>query len=325
VSILFASGFESGSYEFSQWTHYWLVSSPVRTGNYCLKSLSINTVTAIIPARSELYIQVCFNTDSVDSSKFFQWYSGSTITGSVKIDSGRVEVYTGNLSTKVITSASGLWVIDRYCCVELHIVVHSSSGLIELCVDGVSQGSFTGNTQLTGSAYIDSVALYAGKLYLHFDDIVICDTLGTVNNSWVGGARIVALQPNQDGHYSQWTPYPAGVSNFTCVDEIPVTESEYVTTDVSGYIDMYGIEDVPSDCDEVLSIGVQNFAKKTSGVTTSMIMNGIRESGTDYFAGLTVLSTSYLAYTDYWDLNPRTSSAWDPSEINNLEIGVKLL
>jgi hypothetical protein len=52
---------------------------------------------------------------------------------------------------------------------------------------------------------------------------------------------------------------------------------------------------------------------------------GVRSAGTEYWSANkdTNPSTSYILFSETWTLDPDSSSAWDPINIDNIEIGVK--
>ena len=51
----------------------------------------------------------------------------------------------------------------------------------------------------------------------------------------------------------------------------------------------------------------------------------VKEGATETDGTTNSLSDNYLYFTDYYDTNPDTASAWTITEVNGMEAGIKLI
>jgi hypothetical protein len=115
-------------------------------------------------------------------------------------------------------SVSGTLQAGRWYYLEMKSVIHGSTGVAELRIDGVTAITFTGNTQ-PGSATT------ANRLYLNpyfsnnqnghwfaFDDLYWLDGSGTSNTGYLGDVRIVVLNPTAESGDTDFTLIGGAVS-----------------------------------------------------------------------------------------------------------------
>jgi hypothetical protein len=93
---------------------------------------------------------------------------------------------------------------------EAH-VANSSTGIIEIRVEGQLVNEITLNpinTRATSSTY------HYVRISAVWDDLIVYDTSGSVNNSWVGDKGVMALLPDSIGDVNQWAPQQASINRF---------------------------------------------------------------------------------------------------------------
>ncbi|HET7713846.1 MAG TPA: hypothetical protein VFK94_06425 [Patescibacteria group bacterium] len=214
--------------------------------------------------------------------------------------------------------------------IEVKVKVASgTSGTYEVRINGVVELISAGaNTQFTANATCDSFLLgnnaSSGFGTSHdFDDVYLCDTLGTYNTDFLGDIRVQALLPNAAGNYSQWTP-TAG-ANYTNVDENPPNDdTDYVASSTVGQIDTYGFSDLTPTSGFIRAVQFIMDARKDDA-GTRQIAAVVRQSGADYVGVTKSINASYAFYVDIMDSNPATSTTWTLAEVNADEFGIKVI
>jgi hypothetical protein len=302
-----------------------IVTSPVRSGTYAMRLESADTVHChyFASGTDEIYMGVALYNQSGDST----WYNNVYVTCDngyifalqMRRDIGSVRIYNNALGTSstlnnIIPIGSG-WVYF-----EMHIKLGVSDGEFTLKASGEQVLQLTGNTGASTSLY--RLSLYANPYNqdLIFDDIVVNDTTGDDNNFWTGQPRLIRVRPNAAGSNTEWTPSTG--DNYTCVDEVTPSSSDYVTAPASGLLDSYNISTGVSSTAIINNVILHNVAAVDTG--GSNILPAVVVSGVAYYAPASgILTEQYKIFENVWSKNPHTDQPWTYDDIVNLEIGQK--
>jgi len=204
--------------------------------------------------------------------------------------------------------------------IELGVKFNDTGGQIIIRVDGEVLINAT-SVDTSNDAYVAEIAGVGGGFAVTYDDLYIT-TDGASNISFYDDVSIMAISPDGDGNYSQWTP-TAG-DNWETVDEKPASTTDYNSTDVVGNIDTFTFPDL-TFTGTVKGVQFVVYANK-SEVEIRAIQGVCRIGGTDYLSDNTeYLSTTSSFYRFVWPINPATSAAWTNSEVNSAEFGYKLV
>ncbi|RKX27920.1 MAG: hypothetical protein DRP47_05710 [Candidatus Zixiibacteriota bacterium] len=113
-------------------------------------------------------------------------------------------------------------------------------------------------------------------------------------------------------------------SNFQCVDEISSDDdATYVERASNSYAtDVYSLGNPSASSGTIDSVVVHCQTKKEH--TQGNVCPTLYVSSTEYNGTEQTLTTSYADYSQMWSTNPNTSAAWNWTEINNLQAGVKI-
>jgi hypothetical protein len=204
--------------------------------------------------------------------------------------------------------------------VELKVVC-GSAGSYELRVNGATALSASGiNTQVGYDAYYNCVALWgcAGATP-HFDDLVIMDGTGGVNNDFLGDCAIVAMLPAGAGDVTQWTP--SSGANYACVNENPPDDNaSYVQASASGAKDLYAYSGVTSGG---VIHGIQISTDARSSDLSGPILKTLAKSGgvESDDAGQTVPNADYLTLMRVMQTDP-SGNPWTQASLNAAQFGV---
>ena len=161
--------------------------------------------------------------------------------------------------------------------------------------------------------------------YFYLDDMYLCDTNGSANNDFLGPIEIHSITPNGNGTTSDWDGSDGNqVDNYQLVDETTPSASDYIEAQNTNEVDLFTYSNLaitPSAIKglKVKSWGYQNLTNVTA------FRNICRTNSTNYESSdLEFNFDSQTPRFSYWDVNPDTTSAWTVSEINALELGIKV-
>ena len=212
---------------------------------------------------------------------------------------------------------------------ELKVTISGTTGSVELRIDGVSVGTFSGNTKNGGTnSSIDTVKLGGSgnntSITISRDDLYILDDTGAAPyNNFLGDVRVYSLSPAGAGVSTQWTPDTG--SNYAEVNEVPYSAANYVQSNTSGQRDTYVLADLPTG--GVTTVyGVQSnvIAKRTDA--GAIAVKPVLKSGAAISYGpSTPLLVSDTTISGMRTTDPATSAPWTVSGVNGLEAGMEVV
>lgn len=326
MALIFFSGGESGTPDFTTNGLVTCSTAQVKTGTYSLYFVNTPGATLDFPsALTEFFFSCALYISSSGSPTAivdFRNAAGTSVV-SLRYNSSvtpwQLFVGANSVATGICLATHSAWRV-----IEIHVKIHSSNGLIHFRVNGLDDAIFAGNTASVSSSVTRFYSGTTGWGY-HMDDLIINDTTGPINNSWMGGSRIVAIRPIGPGSLTQWTPSTG--ANWQCVDEKPISATDYVSSNIAGSIDLYDLASLPAgvcSLDSILGVKVFNSMSR-SGVTTSYVQNALRTNSVNSFSSSFAVPLIDTLENTILDLNPITGLTWTYSDINALEVGVKLV
>ena len=325
MALIFFSGGESGTPDFTSTSGNISCSTThVKTGNYSLYVQATNsTATQVFPyGLTELYMTFWMYPNFFSGGQP-TWVLRNGGNDVIKWWTGGGTPYTFAIGNTAIGTTLANIYNSTWTLIEIHVIL-AVSGLIHVRVNGIDSLIYTGNTTAAGYSTIDRFYIFASYTDTWIDDLIFNDTTGSINNSWMGGAKVVGLKPIGPGSSTQWTPSVG--ANWQCVDEVPVSEADYVTGNIVGVTDLYDLASLPAGvCSDASILGIKAWnAIARTGVTASYIDNVIRTNASNALSSIITVPTVDTVMTSLWDLNPITGTTWTYTDINALEVGVKL-
>lgn len=233
------------------------------------------------------------------------------------------EVRVSRLDGTQLATVAGLASLtNRWVYYEVYYKCADSGGRVTVKMDGTTIIDFTGDTK-NGATATDVTAVYfggsGGSTSSFIDDVYVCNGLGTTNNTFLGELRVMPMLTTGAGSSTQWTPSTG--SNWDNVNDTN-TDTTYNSSSTETQRDLYAMADT-SVGTTVFGVQVQARMKKSDAGAASA-RTVIKSSSTVSPGALRTLSASALNYTDVWEVNPATSTAWSQSSINALEVGVEI-
>jgi hypothetical protein len=291
-----------------------------------------------------VYVYIATATDALDSIIVLR--ENTINLCSIRMNANRtLEFWDEPGSVQIGSDTAALNTGEWY---RVEISTSSVSGVqtVEAFLDGVSIGSKS--ISLASPEVVDVIrigAVTSTTCDLYFDDIAVNDDSGSYQNSLPGSGKIVHLLPNAAGDNNVWLKSGGGAgtsTNYQDVDEItPDEDTSYLRRTSTGtVVDDYNVE---SSSSQGISTGdtINLVAVGIRARTTSNTANADREvtlrikgqaSGTvQSQADIDISNTGYVTNRDLQPrnyqlhayINPQDSAAWEPSDLDQMQIGVQ--
>jgi hypothetical protein len=315
MARIFIDGGESGSVDL------WDSGSPptinsnltyVFDGSY---SLNGNNGTKSDFSFSEIYLSVRDYLTWGDAAvNLWQFTISGTVVATLSRNAGGyLEVYSGTIYGTKLATGTTLYAINQYHLLEIYYKAHDTSGRWTIKIDGnpAADIDYTGDTTSGGTTIMGIVLPYPN----YFDNIVMDDT------TWPGDTRIQAILPSGVGTTTQWTPSTG--DNYACVDEVPYSDTDYISTNTTNQTDTYAFGNLTGTIGAVKCVQVQARCSKEGDPTPTKIAMVTRVSGADYSSADLTPTTSKKSLSAIWNTNPNTAAAWLEAGVNGAEFGVK--
>jgi hypothetical protein len=297
-----------------------------RSGNRCFKIGAYNQQMRkdLGTTYSELYGGFAFywtTTWGYNSIQLAMWLNGSgTVNMSLGVWPMTGEmIYRGGNNSAAAMARGGFLKPETWHYLEWYIKFHSSAGIVRLKIDGVQVIEATGkNTAVSGSALCRYVR-FGGSgttnnegMTGYLDDVVIDSAV------YPGRVGLYPLLPADAGNYAQLTPSTA--PNWECVNEVPASDVDYVSSDVLDTIDTYAMSSVVPTAGTVGT--VKWYARAKTSATTANLARILRRSATDSQGSDIALTTSYVLLNEMLATDPIAVGAWTIANLNASEFGI---
>lgn len=238
---------------------------------------------------------------------------------------------SGGGGTELDIGASAVFSLDAWHLVEGWCLIDTTSGEVEMRVDGVNVASFSGDTQGDGASGIttdrfrlggsDSFSSTASDYY---DDVAINDTSGSDNTSWIGEGKVVKMAPNGAGDSTDLSRGGSDSgANWSQVEEVPPNDAtDYVFGSTADDHDLYALEDV-SDVNSVNAIVIWHRAQKDDAGARSFA-RVLKSEATEDDGSDVTLSQSWEYYSEILERDPVDAALWDETKLDALQVGFKV-
>lgn len=231
-------------------------------------------------------------------------------TRQIKIVVGAMEWWT------TASFPQGIWYY-----MELKYYGEYNNSSFELRMNGVNVKS-ANYTHAPSGPYI-AVGTYMNDNATYYDDLYVVNGAGSINNDFLGDIRVYTLYPTADTDTNEWIP-SSGIDHYTLVDDTPSdSDATYVVSSGVGDIDLYTYSGLAVASGLVLGMQVNSVARKddagTRKFSTVLRDYSVLTSG-DAFS----VSDNYTFYKQLYDTHPVTSNRFTITELDGIEIGVKL-
>jgi hypothetical protein len=243
---------------------------------------------------------------------------------------GNIDVRLGdyNGAFPIGSTLVGVTPVDTWFHIGWRITVHDSLGSLTIWYNGTQIYTISNVDTQASPTYptIDSISFYghggtpAGTAYQRFDDLVVLNSAGSINNSYLGDVAVITLRPSGAGDRTELTPV-GGATNWDNVNEPVHTGLDYNASDTVGQGDLYALENLPA------SVGVSfvqhsSYARKDTTAAKSLA-HLIKVGGVEYAQSAVALSQSFVQVSNVIEQNP-AGGAWSSNVLNSAQIGVEV-
>ena len=285
-------------------------------GSFVKKAITVSTKLLLGFA----YKVIALPADEVISSLYGDGGATTHLTLSVN-SGGAVIVRRG--TTVLATSASGLITGSAWSYVEWSATIDATAGIVTVKVGGVSVISFTGNTKNGGTNLsLDAVSISSSGSDMYFDDLYVCDGLGSVNNAFLGDVRVQTLLPMGTGSSTQLTP--TGVANnWDNVNDVPLVTTTFNASATVGQRDTYAMSDLIAGTGTIFGVQETIYAAKSDAGAAS-IKAAVKSGATVYYDATQSIGASVAPYVAVRETDPATAAAWTVANLNAMEFGAEV-
>jgi hypothetical protein len=262
MARVFIDGFEAGDLKLWDLVVGAWISTGIAgmDGTYCLSCDSFGDYYAhkYLPAAPEYYLAFRYRGSAASyASSICYFFNGTTQLARLRRNpsSGFLEIRRCTGYGTVLATGSIAVNVGTPVLIEVHYKPHNTEGVFQVKVGGILDIDFTGDTT-DGATAIDAIRLGGdGGYYAScwFDNVVVD------NAAWPGNTKIQGIKPTGAGNSTQWTSSVG--DNYACVDEVPPSESDFITTNTIGHLDLYAAGDLADAIGSIKCIQVQALAK----------------------------------------------------------------
>lgn len=299
-----------------------------RTGNYSLRIGSATFISSMYSARRVIgstktvvgigYGFYATALPAVNGSVGMGFRTPSnTVIASLRTNSdGSLSVYD-SAGTLLVTSDPVL-TATAWNHIEAKILVDNVVGEIEVRVNqatvihgtNLDFGS-TGCNQISFQHFTTSPGDASGTYY-YFDDIVVWDDTGSLNNDFLGPQRVLTIFPSVDTAQADFQ-LSGAASGYDCInDTVPDDDTTHLFTENIGDISEFELPDLPPETANIIGVYIPNLSKLSDAGIGNLQVSMV--SGSDIAAGAdNVLTAAYTYRGDVFETDPATDALWTKS------------
>ncbi len=262
--------------------------------------------------------------------------NGGVMLGLLDGSSYQVELRIGADGRPYVTR-NGTWIasansllpnLDTWYHFEFAVDILDASGRAYLNVNGVNVMNFTGDTKNTGNAYVTGFRwLAAGQSNRLTDLVVRAGTGFTLPDDMWGDCGVGYKPMSIAGTYQDFDSSLGAGQNPEAIDETQANnDTDYNHTTVVGERDSF-TGTALSGVSEIKAVQVVAQARKDDVGGSHQIVLFTHNADGDSDGTAQAVTDNYAIYRQCWQTNPRTSAAWQASEIGGAsaqEFGYKM-
>lgn len=248
--------------------------------------------------------------------------ASSQASGEVQLDVRRGD-HTGTI---ISTTTTGLIDTNTWDFYEFRVKLHNTLGEVEIKRGESVIHSDTGlDTQDKATPDMNVFGFGCLGGTVEVSSIYCVDMSGATNNDFLGEVYIVGLEATSDTAQADWAATGSGTP-FQNIDEYYLSSGVgSINSSTVGDKSVFGMKDLPAaqSTKIIHGVRVEKYGGATSG-TQNFRAN--LHSGATVSNGATELGdTSFSVTSDFYDINPDTSSEWSASEVDAIELEAELL
>jgi len=330
LTLLFADGAEKTATPSALYSNYEGVSFPsrgasyLRTGSYGYVQNNTGKRFQCLPAEEHatLIVGEAIYRTVANSLHEYRFRSDAGVTQHVTIfvtTAGTIEARRGTSTGTLLGIASRSVPIGSWHYLEAKVTLSDTVGVVQIWLnDELVLNLSNQDTKNAGTKTVfDSIGSYSNQA-VYVDDFYVCNGAGSVNNDALGDVRVYGLFATADGANTGLTP-TGSASHYANIDEDDPSTADYNSSAVDDTKDTYVFQDIPTG-GTVAGVLVWSYANKSDTGAKSWAPV-VRHSSTDYKGTDWAVAQGYAYYKQVYEMNPGTSVAFTPDDVNDAEFG----
>lgn len=261
-------------------------------------------------------------TDNFHDFLVFQSGAGATLYKTrFNQTTGKVTILDG-ANTILATSSGSLAAATLYHIETKIVIAGSLGGSIDVRVNSVSFVSVSGIT--TNATAIQSIAFdqrVSGSTGCVFNlaNLYVWDSVGSINNNWLGEQKVYTLFPSADTADADWTK-STGSNGYDLINDVPAVDAtRYLDAATVGDVSIFDLTDLPTTALTVAGVLTAVRAEKTDAGGGTLDF-GVVHGGVPSLGSVAQVNSLYKYSAKISELNPSTSAVWLSTEINAAQI-----
>lgn len=315
ASIITGRGGRGGAWDSGNTANHRLVAPPIRD----------------VTSSGEFIIGFAIKTPSTlaNNSPFLWIDSGTGVQLTIRVNSnGSLSAYRGNIFV-LGTSSTSLFTTDSWYYWEFKITIDDSTGSVEWRSNSETLWELTTvDTKHIANENWGGFRLNQIGNSTIYDDLYLCDSIGTINNDFLGDVIVETLFPASDGILTNWTP-SAGGSHADLIDDAPFTaiisESDYVDSNANNSLELFKYTTLSAEAENKRIYGVQvgAFARLKAFSARAMLnVARIKAINSEITVSDKVREDVPSFQFSVFENEPANGVPWKFRDINNAQFGV---
>lgn len=193
---------------------------------------------------------------------------------------------------------------------EALVITGNGNASVAIRVNNTLQPAFTGLTidDITGFGIAREFAFINEALW---DDWVVWDTTGTVNNTWIGDTFLIVAEPNADAPLSDWIP-DSGTNRFSRVSEFSPDDGSFISANNVGDTQEFAHVAPNLPIGAIAAIATQVRVFKTDSGASSIEV-GLASNTQTSMGDEKALAVGQVVHSHISNLNPDGNQIWTQS------------
>lgn len=238
-----------------------IVTSPVRTGTYAVDpGTGSNGIQLSLDSGNWIRFYLYLNSAPSSSDPVYH-AAGGALLAHLWLTTNRTVSVRDSVGADVGTSTTTCK-LNGWTCIEYRWVSGTGTAVQQLRMNGRLEVDVSNSTVATAPTNL----VDANGTISAYDDIVINDSTGSVNNSWPGPGNISLLNPVSDTATINWTS--TGASHYTEIDDIGSYDTATIISTISktqDFEDRWNIGTLPSVMDPSAAVSAIMFGVHGGG------------------------------------------------------------
>lgn len=154
-----------------------------------------------------------------------------------------------------------------------------------------------------------------------YDDWVVWDDTGLINNNFMGDTFVLVAPPEADGTPSDWTP-SSGVDRFSRVNTLAPNDETFISADTVGQTQEFSHTSLNLPVGAVSAIAVQTRAFKNDAGSADYRL-GVASGSSTGMSNDIALATGVVSHTHIQNIDPATGLPWTQASAQSARLRIE--